>query len=372
MKFGLKVGDEVLLGRTQYGDLCDGISGEMVGKPSIRATIVGYDPLTSLPMAYIHDAIEERGKHCGYNLSNYIANVDPAYSLSVDPKRAAFWVLGSDKAFTKLPITRLPKDNQQQREGNTTMSNPFRIGDAVSKRLGTTKLDGVVKYTTCYGATHSGGKTCSHRNCPHSNIKDYVWVEWLDGTLYSYKHNELLTAEDKILDMERQKEKTMSEKPSFMEETKSEAVDALYRVAGNQMTKGTKAGLLKLLEKQGHNSTTLAALSEFFDTEIGSAFISYGLGIGLKHAPMLSEDARAQKLAKEFRTQGFATVGNQVFGMAMEYILPAVQGALATLPKEEKPAKARIAEGSKEETNTETEEHEETDTVVKAAKAMKA
>lgn len=54
----------------------------------------------------------------------------------------------------------------------------------------TAKNKGVVKYVACYLATTAGGKTCDKKTCQHT-IKDYVWVEWPDGKLCSYHHQEL-------------------------------------------------------------------------------------------------------------------------------------------------------------------------------------
>lgn len=76
------------------------------------------------------------------------------------------------------------------------MANTLRVGDTVNQAKNTTgafKINGVVKYVACWGATKAGGKLCDKKTCSHSH-KDYVWVEWPDGTTFSYDHNELVLA----------------------------------------------------------------------------------------------------------------------------------------------------------------------------------
>jgi hypothetical protein len=122
-------------------------------------------------------------------------------------------------------------------------------------------------------------------------------------------------------------------KASFMDKLKVNAEDAAYRVAATQMTTGTKAAILAIMEKQGQGSERIAAIAEMLDTEVGSALVAGLLGLGLAYAPMVSEDPRAQRLADEFQVSGMATVGNAVVGIAMEHFVPVVMGALSTLPQ---------------------------------------
>lgn len=67
--------------------------------------------------------------------------------------------------------------------------NPFKINDKV-KTVDNKRQNGTVKYIACNAATNSGGKSCDKKQCLHF-VKDFVWVEWSDGKLYSYIHTEL-------------------------------------------------------------------------------------------------------------------------------------------------------------------------------------
>lgn len=159
-------------------------------------------------------------------------------------------------------------------------------------------------------------------------------------------------------------------KPTIMETIKADATEATYRVATNQMVKGTKAALLKVLEKNGQDSDRLKAMSDMLDTEIGTALTGMLLGVVLPNVPMLSEDERVLKLGKEFRTSAFTSVGNTAVDAVTEHLLPVLTSALSNLPQEG--TKARISEGTK--TNKEeTVQPEETEQKAEApAKTLTA
>lgn len=113
---------------------------------------------------------------------------------------------------------------------------------------------------------------------------------------------------------------------------KNDMVDAGYRVAGHQMTKGVKAGLLKLFKDKGADDSKLRIVEELLDSEVGSSMIALMLGYGLAYIPNISEDPRIQKLSKEFRVGGMSTAGNMIMDTAIEYLAPAVLGAVDKLP----------------------------------------
>lgn len=163
------------------------------------------------------------------------------------------------------------------------------------------------------------------------------------------------------------KEKTMSDKPGFLEMVKTDSGDAAYRVGAKQMTKAVKTATSNMLKSKGYKKSQINAIGEFLNTDFGEALISLALGTGLHYAPGISADPRAKKLAKEFRVEGMAVAGDVVASAAMEYLLPAVAGVIQQLPEEN--SKTRVeatANAAKVEEEVEEEE------VVEAAKPAKA
>jgi len=152
---------------------------------------------------------------------------------------------------------------------------------------------------------------------------------------------------------------------TFFDMIKSDGVKAGYRVAATQITNGTKAGVLKLLESKGQSSENIKAISDLLDTEVGSALMSMMIGMGLTYAPGISDDSRVQKLAGEFRVNGMAIAGNAAMETMVEYFLPVITEALASIPQETKVSQVSS------ETEEETEE-EEAEVKSKTKKRMKA
>lgn len=258
-----------------------------------------------------------------------------------------------------------------------------QIGQAVSTEA---RINGIVKFATCRGATGVGGHTCEKRTCKHAP-KEWVWVKWPnEKNLFSYhitELNEFKTApkqeptEERKQDTGKHKhtneveEKMDNNKQSFFEMVKDDGVNAGYRVAATQVTTGIRGAILTVLKNKGMDEGKLKAVSDLLETEIGRAMISVMLGYGLTYMPMIGEDARAQRLAKEFRVEGMATVGNEIVGTLMENFLPVITQALSALPKEE--GQLRV-EGKKDTKSLveslNEEEHEEV--VVEAPKARRA
>lgn len=145
--------------------------------------------------------------------------------------------------------------------------------------------------------------------------------------------------------------KTTAVTLSFFDMMKSDGSKAAYRVAGTQMTKGTKAALLLALEKQGHGKESVAAFASMLDTPSGEAVVSIVLGLSLTYLPMVSSDPRAQKLAEEFRVAGIAGIGNEAIGFAIANLLPVINQAMSSLPAEvtSSDQKVRVATPSTEQ-----------------------
>ncbi len=118
-------------------------------------------------------------------------------------------------------------------------------------------------------------------------------------------------------------------KPTFISQTKSDATKAAYRIAGKQITKGTKAAILKLIKNENKDITMAEQL---LDTEFGNALVSAVIGYSLTYAPKISEDERVQKLAAEFRINGIATAGNNIVDIVTDNIVPVIDLALTMLP----------------------------------------
>lgn len=134
---------------------------------------------------------------------------------------------------------------------------------------------------------------------------------------------------------------------SFWDMMKSDGKNAAVRVASQQLTSGMKTAILTFLEGKGQGSERLAAVKEMLDTKAGEAAIAYLAGNLLTFAPVISDDPRAKMLAEEFRVSGMTTIGNEVFGVAMETVLPVIQNILAQLPAAEGEVKARVGETNK-------------------------
>jgi hypothetical protein len=113
---------------------------------------------------------------------------------------------------------------------------------------------------------------------------------------------------------------------------KKDALTAAYRVAGNQILRAAKTALIKALKSNGYKSNHLRAMSEFLDTELGSAFLSAAIGTGLSYAPYFKDDERAQQMAKEFRINGMAVAGALALDTVMGDVLPTLLTSLHALP----------------------------------------
>lgn len=126
----------------------------------------------------------------------------------------------------------------------------------------------------------------------------------------------------------------------------TDAKEAAYRVAGTQIIKTAKSGLLKVMRAKGLNNKHVDSVSNFLDTEVGTAILSTGVGVVMGFLPSFKKDERAQSIAREFRIGGMAVVGNLLADKALSDILPTFTGLLdrlPSLPKESKVSKIRIA-----------------------------
>jgi hypothetical protein len=271
----------------------------------------------------------------------------------------------------------------------------FSVGDVVKTfDANDDRLEGIVKHITCFKATGSGGKSCDRNYCTHSP-KNHIWVKWPSGKLCSYNINELendLHGEQDILDtmedmiatgdsaeaanagevvktivQSRKNRKaspsrtveatTMRADGSIMSMMKSDATNAAYRVASKQINTGARNAIVEMLKKKGANNAQIEGVTAFLETEWGASFISMAAGYGLSYVPMIKDNPKAQRLAKEFRVAGMANAGNEIVSAMMEQFLPVLTNALSALPEET----SSSLEGHKS-TKEEVEEEIEIDT----------
>ncbi len=137
--------------------------------------------------------------------------------------------------------------------------------------------------------------------------------------------------DDDLISKQEVAELSINAKPTFISQTKSDATKAAYRIASNQITKGAKAVILSMIQKQNQNAN-INLVSKFLDTEYGNAIMSMLLGYGLTYIPQMQNNKTAQTLATEFRVNGMATAGNAIFQQVVEQLVPIINDAMKTLP----------------------------------------
>ena len=118
----------------------------------------------------------------------------------------------------------------------------------------------------------------------------------------------------------------------LFDKLKSESKEAAYRVAGTQLLKAAKHSLLTVLRNRNVENKYLESVSNFLDTEIGTAVLSTIVGFVLTNFPAFKQDKRAQSIAKEFRVGGISLIGNLLADKAMGSLLPEMSRILKLLP----------------------------------------
>ena len=126
--------------------------------------------------------------------------------------------------------------------------------------------------------------------------------------------------------------KTPTQQP-FIEMAKADAQETAYRIGAAKLVKAVKLAVLEGMKKdKSRKKGQLTQIESFLDSELGEAVISLVLGVALDNLPMLKDDPRASRMAKEFRTASMAKVGNEILDKLMDQLLPAVQQTWANLP----------------------------------------
>ena len=143
-------------------------------------------------------------------------------------------------------------------------------------------------------------------------------------------------------------------KVNVLDTVKTDATDAAYRVGSKQMSKAVKTAITNVMKSKKTKKSQINAVGEFLDTELGEALISIAMGMGLTYAPVISDDPRAKRLAKEFRVEGMATAGNLVMDTVMTSLAPAILDTLKALPEDSKEEQSKEEEEVEEEKVIET------------------
>lgn len=111
----------------------------------------------------------------------------------------------------------------------------------------------------------------------------------------------------------------------FFNTLKDNSKEAAYRVAGTQVIKATKNGLLQAMRRKGITNKHVDTVSNLLDTELGTAGLSTVVGLILTHLPRFKDDTLAQGIAKEFSVGGLAAAGNIIVNKAITDFLPTLK-----------------------------------------------
>jgi hypothetical protein len=99
---------------------------------------------------------------------------------------------------------------------------------------------------------------------------------------------------------------------NFFDNLKKRSKAAAHRIVGEQIIKAAKFGLLQKLHEKGFNSRYIDTVSNFIDTELGTTLLSTTVGIAIPLLPKYKNNKLAQSVAKEFRANGLAFVGDKI------------------------------------------------------------
>jgi predicted DNA-binding antitoxin AbrB/MazE fold protein len=302
-----KVGEKLLIKIGGYGD-------------KIKATVIEADSYGGHPLLWL----EKEGYGVRATSKKHIETVQKL-GLGRGYAQKCWTMSSSDK------ITRLEEENEKGEENMSKKDiKKLKVGDRI--RIHAKEASYPFKG---WGVVISlnGDDPLLYMDEEHDDTWswDYDWQR--EAAIKAGKDPDLgcfwyLDTDSTILETEDK----MEEK-NFVGMVKSDATEAAYRVASKQMTKGVRAGLLRLFKDRGADDSKLKVIEELLDSEVGMSVISLLLGYGTAYIPGgLGEDPRVQKLSKEFRIEGMATAGNMVADTLMTYLAPAVLEGVSKLP----------------------------------------
>jgi hypothetical protein len=146
----------------------------------------------------------------------------------------------------------------------------------------------------------------------------------------------------------------------ILDTLKANAQEAAYRVISTQIMKAAKDGVLNVLRKRGIHNKYVESVSNFIDTDIGTALLSTGVGFSFSYIAPFKHDKRAKVLAREFRVGGMALAANLLVDKATVDVLPYLDKILDMLPAtkvNDMLTKLRIIESSPEPMYEELDEY---------------
>ncbi len=120
---------------------------------------------------------------------------------------------------------------------------------------------------------------------------------------------------------------------TFKEQFKADITNAAYRVGSKQLLTATKNFIVQYARNSCNEEGKIRSLVELLDTEIGTALMAMFIGLSVSQIPQLAESPKMQRILKEFRVNGMATVGNSAVEAVFTSMLPVVVSALQGIEK---------------------------------------
>jgi hypothetical protein len=372
-----------------------------------EATYLGEDDMSDLSVAYFNEVIDTADSTSWTADKNTVPNL-AAKKLDLDPDEEHFLNINGESFTIRKIVSRskvelsqrdLEKEaiklqveeeeeeeeeiedetNEEETEEIFVDESTLEVGDIVEvKVIATETEDFIITKGVVIDPDHAGGPLLAIdeafsfegddevapepfkllgkdliKKAKKLGINPEKKVAWnIDGFTRVIKVLGNATKHD--ADASQNKEKHMpydtdGEEISVLDMLKADALNAGYRVAANQMTKGVKGAILLSMQDKGVEGSKIQAISEMLDTDLGDAFVSTLLGYGLTYIPVLAEDPRAQALAEEFRINGMAIAGNVVADSVFQHLMPAINSAMEKLPPAEevlrmkRPSRKRVA-----------------------------
>lgn len=132
-------------------------------------------------------------------------------------------------------------------------------------------------------------------------------------------------------------------KPTLFEKMTDVFEEGAYRGGVTSISKLTRRTLVEVLRDYGAKRSTVRAITEALDTELGIACVSMVIGLVLDNFPQLGDDPRIKMLAKEFQVQAVHGGFNKLAEAVVEKLMPGILAVVSKLPEPPK-EKLRIAE----------------------------